>query len=69
MDSQQEFAIREAITEALRHLAPGHQVVRIWGRLPGATPEQGQEGNAWATDVEDIADLAVAAMRQASDLH
>jgi hypothetical protein len=60
---------RQAIADALRDLAPGHRVTRIWGRLDGATPEQGQEGNAWAADVEDLADLAIRAMKQASDLH
>jgi hypothetical protein len=50
---------RQRIIEALRGLAPGHPVTRIWGRMEGTTPEQAQEGNAWAADIEDIADLVL----------
>jgi hypothetical protein len=53
---------RERVIAALRDLAPGHRVGRIWGRFHDATPEQAQEGNAWAADVEDIADLVVRAL-------
>ncbi len=52
-------ADRERITDALRNLAPGHPVTRVWGRFQDATPTQAQEGNAWAADVEDIADLVL----------
>lgn len=55
-------ADRDRIIDALRTLATGHTVTRVWGRLEGATPEQAQEGNAWATDVEDIADIALRAI-------
>lgn len=53
---------RERIIDALRNLAPGHPIGRIWGRLEGATPEQAQEGNAWAADPEDVADLILTAL-------
>lgn len=54
---------RKRIIDALRDLAPGHPASRIWGRLDGASPEQGQEGNAWAADPEDIADLLIDVMK------
>ncbi|MEV4863256.1 hypothetical protein [Streptomyces ossamyceticus] len=50
---------RDRIIDALRHLAPGHPVTRVWGRFEHATAEQAQEGNAWAADVEDIADIVL----------
>jgi hypothetical protein len=50
-------SMRQTIISALRDLAPQCPVGRIWGRLADATPEQAQEGNAWAADPEDIADL------------
>lgn len=55
---------RQRIIDALRGIAPGHPVTRIWGRLDGAPPEQAQEGNAWAADVEDIADIVLRAIRR-----
>jgi hypothetical protein len=55
---------RQLIIDALANLAPGHPAVRIWGRLAAATPSQGQEGNAWAADPEDIADLVLRAIRR-----
>jgi hypothetical protein len=60
-------AARQVIADALRNLAPGHPAVRIWGRL--APPEQAQEGNAWAADPEDIADLMLRLIKQGTDLH
>ena len=53
---------RDRIIDALRGIASEHPVTRVWGRLEGATPEQAQEGNAWAADVEDIADLVLRAI-------
>lgn len=53
---------RERIIEALRTIAPGWPTGRIWGRRADATPEEAQEGNIWAADVEDIADLVLAAI-------
>lgn len=50
---------RDRIVDALRTLAQGHAVTRVWGRMDGSTPEQAQEGNAWAADVEDLADLVL----------
>ncbi|MER5892289.1 hypothetical protein [Streptomyces sp. NPDC001876] len=55
---------RERIIEALRTLAPGHPVSRIWGRGEWATPDDAQEGNAWAADVEDVADLVLRALNR-----
>lgn len=55
---------RDAIAEALRTIAPGRTVTRIWGRIEGATPEQAQEGNAWAADPEDIADLILLLLKR-----
>jgi lysophospholipase L1-like esterase len=55
-------ADRSRIIDALRTLATGHTVTRVWGRFDHATPEQAQEGNAWAADVEDIADLVLRAI-------
>jgi hypothetical protein len=66
---ERDDEIRKLIADALRDLAPGHPAVRIWGRMAGATPEQAQEGNAWAADPEDIADLVVRTMKQGPDLH
>lgn len=43
------------ITEALAKLGPHAPAARIWGRAPGATSEQGAEGNVYAGDVHDIA--------------
>jgi hypothetical protein len=51
---------REAIVRVLRTITPDHPVGRIWGRFQDATPEQAAEGNAWAADPEDLADLIVA---------
>lgn len=48
---------REKALQALREIAPALQVTRIWGRMEGATPDQAQEGNAWAADPEDIVDI------------
>lgn len=53
---------RECITEVLRGIAPDHPIGRVWGRFEDATPEQAAEGNAWAADPEDLADLIVAAL-------
>ncbi|MCZ7413067.1 hypothetical protein [Streptomyces sp. WMMC897] len=55
---------RQRIIEALRDLAPGHPVTRVWGRLDGSTPQHGHEGNAWAADVEDIADLVLRVIKR-----
>jgi hypothetical protein len=55
---------REKIIEVLRELAPNHDVVRVWGRLEGAHPYLAEEGNAWAADVEDLADLIVARLAE-----
>lgn len=55
---------REHIVAALRTVAPGHPTGRIWGRRVDATPEEALEGNVWAADVEDIADLVLAALAQ-----
>jgi hypothetical protein len=68
VDSRQESAIRDEITRELRDLAPGHPAVRVWGRLAGATSEQGAEGNAWAADPADLADVAVRAIKRVSGL-
>lgn len=57
-------ATEQRITDLLRGLAPGQPVTRIWGRRSGATAKQGQEGNAWAADPEDIADLVVRALTE-----
>lgn len=43
------------ITEALAKMGPHTPAARIWGRAPGATGEQGAEGNVYAGDVHDIA--------------
>lgn len=53
---------RERIINALRNIAPGHPTGRIWGRSRDATPLQAQEGNVWAGDVEDLADLILSAL-------
>jgi hypothetical protein len=53
---------RDRIIEALRGIAPKHPVTRVWGRFDGATPEQAQEGNAWAADIEDLADIVLRAI-------
>lgn len=45
----------QIITEALSKLGPHTPATRIWGRAPGATAEQGADGNVWAGDVRDIA--------------
>ena len=50
---------RDRIINALRHLAPKHPVTRVWGHYEHATPDDAQEGNAWAADVEDIADVVL----------
>jgi hypothetical protein len=60
-DSRTEDS-RQRIIEVLAHLASGHRVTRVWGRLADATPEQAQEGNAWAADVDDVADLVLNAL-------
>lgn len=62
--TQTEQAQHTAISDLLRGIAPGHTVTRIWGRTEGATPEQAQEGNAWAADPEDIAKLVVLELRK-----
>lgn len=43
------------ITEALQKMGPHTPAVRLWGRAPGATAEQGADGNVWAGDVHDVA--------------
>lgn len=61
---------RECIVEVLRTVAPGHDIGRIWGRFADATRYQAHEGNAWAADPEDLADLileGLAANREAGD--
>jgi hypothetical protein len=55
---------RTRIIDALREIAPGHPTGRIWGRLQGATPDQAQEGNAWAGELGDVADIVLAALAQ-----
>lgn len=55
---------RDRIIDTLRNLAPGHPVSRIWGRRQDATPDDAQEGNVWAADVEDIATLIVAVLAE-----
>lgn len=45
----------QIITDALAKLGPHTPAARIWGRAPGATGEQGAEGNVYAGDVHDIA--------------
>ena len=50
---------RQRIADALRSLAPGQPVLRVWGRTESATPEQAQEGNAWAADVDDLAGIVL----------
>lgn len=57
MDQQ---TVRQVAADALRNLAPAHPAVRIWGRLEGATPHHAEEGNAWAADPDDVADLLLA---------
>ncbi|WP_328860899.1 hypothetical protein [Streptomyces sp. NBC_00306] len=53
---------RERIADALRYLAPGHPTGRIWGRRQGATPDEAQEGNVWAADVDDLATILAAVL-------
>ena len=53
---------KDRIIEVLQNLAPNHPVTRVWGRLEGSTPEQAAEGNAWAADVEDLANLIIDAL-------
>ncbi|MET4925477.1 hypothetical protein P3L51_24510 [Streptomyces sp. PSRA5] len=53
---------RERIADTLRNIAPGHPVGRIWGRRDGAAPDEAQEGNVWAADVDDIATLIAAVL-------
>jgi hypothetical protein len=53
---------RERALQALKDLTPAIAVTRIWGRMEGATPEQVQEGNAWAVDLEDIVDVVLRAI-------
>lgn len=55
---------RECIVEVLRTIAPGHAIGRIWGRFEGATAHQAHEGNAWAADPEDVADLILKALAE-----
>ncbi|MFJ5156363.1 hypothetical protein ACIQCF_33345 [Streptomyces sp. NPDC088353] len=43
------------ITEALQKMGPHSSAVRLWGRAPGATGEDGATGNVWAADVHDVA--------------
>ncbi|MDX5564141.1 hypothetical protein PYK79_13395 [Streptomyces sp. ID05-04B] len=62
--TQTEQSQCTAIASMLRSIAPGHTVTRIWGRIEGATPEQAQEGNAWAADPEDIAELIMLELRK-----
>ncbi|MFF8034905.1 hypothetical protein [Streptomyces sp. NPDC016626] len=57
-----QLTIRQAATDALRNLAPDHPTVRIWGRLEGSAPEHAQEGNSWAADPQDVADVVLAAI-------
>ncbi|QQM44978.1 hypothetical protein [Streptomyces liliifuscus] len=45
----------QIITEALAKMGPHTPATRIWGRAPGATAEQGADGNVWAGDVHDVA--------------
>lgn len=52
-------APRQIVAHALRNLAPTVPASRIWGRLEGATPEQAADGNAWAADPDDIANLVL----------
>lgn len=59
--------MRRSITALLRGLAPEHPVTRIWGRREGATAEQGSDGNAWAADSKDIAELVVTALTQTKE--
>jgi hypothetical protein len=56
--AEQDDDARQRIAAALRNLAPGHPAVRI-----GAVPEQAQEGNAWAADPEDLAELLLSLMK------
>jgi hypothetical protein len=51
---------RECIIKVLRHIAPSEPTGRIWGRKQSADGRQGREGNLWAADPEDLADLIVA---------
>ncbi|MFD5468858.1 hypothetical protein [Streptomyces sp. NPDC127105] len=43
------------IIEALQKMGPHSSAVRLWGRAPGATGEDGATGNVWAADVHDVA--------------
>lgn len=52
------------MAQALTDISPGHKTARIWGRWEQATSSQGHEGNVWAADVEDIADLMVGVTRR-----
>ncbi|MFD8937312.1 hypothetical protein ACFV0R_19020 [Streptomyces sp. NPDC059578] len=59
---------RERIITALRNIAPTHPVTRVWGRLETATPEQAAEGNGWAADIEDLADIILRAIEDPDDV-
>lgn len=45
------------MANALRTISPKHETGRIWGRWHQSTPEQGQAGNIWAADPEDLAEI------------
>lgn len=55
---------RDKIIEALRNVAPNFPVNRIWGRTVGSDPDQGWEGNSWAADVDDVADIILTALER-----
>jgi hypothetical protein len=53
---------KERIVRSLRDIAPGHVTTRIWGRGSWATADEAQPGNAWAANLEDVADVILGAL-------
>lgn len=53
----------QVLTDALRNAGRRAPADRIWGRFYGQTAEVGAEGNVWAGDPEDVADVLVRALQ------
>ena len=53
---------QKIMARTLAYMAPGSPAVRIWGRAPGAEADQAAEGNVWAGDPTDVADVLAGAL-------
>jgi hypothetical protein len=53
---------QKIMARTLAYMAPGSPASRIWGRAPGAEADQAAEGNVWAGDPTDVADVLAGAL-------